>query len=172
MQITTDQHILLSSATITNNLKRNNFKQSNMKTKTHDFTDAKVGDKVTCTLYGIGIIITNTDNSTFPILVRFEKGYNSSYTLDGRIMSEAKQGLYHGHIEFTVTTKPIRPDLKVDDRVIVWSDGTAYRYKRYFKEWGVDGKINCFAGGCTSWNDGGYCTHWDNYEIPEPITNK
>ena len=64
MQITTDQHILLSSATITKNLKRNNFKQSNMKNrywKLKEVIEIKNGE-AKCAVYGY-----STDENGFEV---------------------------------------------------------------------------------------------------------
>ena len=145
------------------------MKTEQMKTETHDFTDAKVGDKVTCITYGIGTIINNRNSDAYPLIVMFADKGKDVYTLDGRVMLDAKPTLYHGHVEFTITTKPIRPDLKVDDRVIVWNDGTKYKCKRYFKRWGLDGRIVCFTLGFTAWTSGDLQESWDNYELPKPI---
>lgn len=59
-----------------------------------------------------------------------------------------------------------RPDLKVDDRVMV-RDHKDYPFmKRHFAGWADDGRIECFADGCTSWSVGIVQT-WDEYKLPE-----
>ena len=62
--------------------------------------------------------------------------------------------------------RKIRPDLKVDDPVIVWNNIND-KFKRHFKAWADDGKIVCFNNGKTLWSNSGDCTPWKYYLIPE-----
>jgi hypothetical protein len=63
--------------------------------------------------------------------------------------------------------RPIRPDLKVDDPVIVWLDGDK-QFRRHFARWNHDdGRIQTFADGVTSWSfENEKLVTWDHYELP------
>ena len=59
-----------------------------------------------------------------------------------------------------------KPDLKIDDEIIVWDSDYSRRRQRYFAEWDEDGKVMAFSGGATSWSN--HYTiptvAWDNFE--------
>ena len=59
-----------------------------------------------------------------------------------------------------------RPDLKVDDRVLVRAVGLNHWLHAHFKEWAESDGIICFDGGRTSWtSDGRYIT-WKEWKLP------
>jgi hypothetical protein len=60
-----------------------------------------------------------------------------------------------------------RPDLKVDDRVLVSSTPNSGWLKRHFKRWADDGRIVTFMDGNTSWSEKGFESSWDEYKLPE-----
>jgi len=62
--------------------------------------------------------------------------------------------------------RKIKPNLKVDDKVLVWDAKSLKKYKRYFKGWNKDDKIVCFSLGTTSWSAENENT-WDYWELPE-----
>ena len=66
----------------------------------NDFSDAKVGDKVTCYYGGYGTITKIMMEEDFPIGVTFGKR-TEEYTLEGKIYNEdGRPSLYKGHVEF------------------------------------------------------------------------
>ena len=69
----------------------------------NDFRRSKKGDKVTCCIYGKGIIdkISQESRSKYPVYVEFNDEYYQYYTLDGKLDEyfPASQ-LYKGHLLF------------------------------------------------------------------------
>ena len=69
----------------------------------NDFSDAKVGDKVTCFANGCGVI-KEINGSSYPIICAFEREGEievDSYTLHGRLRScNLEPSLFKGHVEF------------------------------------------------------------------------
>lgn len=79
----------------------------------NDFSDAKVGDKVTCYHLGHGEIIKIFDSARpAPILCSFDGGrYRRGYRTDGSLNPEdAGPMLFKGHVEFP---DPIPVKIKV-----------------------------------------------------------
>ena len=63
----------------------------------------QVGDKVTCILWGKGVVEKVDDSLNFPVKVRFADGDSVSYTLDGKAFkSHIRPTLYHGHGTFNI----------------------------------------------------------------------
>ena len=62
---------------------------------------------------------------------------------------------------------PRRPELKVDDRVLVRNKESDGWQKRHFKHWSGDGRVACFDNGATSWASEGYGQTWNFYRLPE-----
>jgi hypothetical protein len=66
--------------------------------------------------------------------------------------------------------RAVRPDLKVDDPVIVWLRGFEFtqKRKRHFSGWNEDGRIETFENGQTSWSSENHnrILTWDHYELP------
>ena len=59
-----------------------------------------------------------------------------------------------------------RPDLKVDDKVLVRNYETHGWAERHFAGWGEDGQIECWASGKTSWSTDDK-NIWLLYKLPE-----
>ena len=79
-----------------------------------DFSDAKVGDKVTSSIWGYGVIVYISDCSDYPIRCRFgsySQYMNREFTLGGHYqISEILPTLFKGHIDpasFQVSYKTI-----------------------------------------------------------------
>ena len=78
----------------------------------NDFSDARVGDKVTCRGHGYGEIRGIDFDLPFPIDVNFENGSNDVYTKTGTI--EECGGittLFKGHVEFPAPI-PVKKKVK------------------------------------------------------------
>lgn len=67
----------------------------------------KIGDRVTCNIYGIGEI-TDIDVSSYPICVNFESGIENYYTGDGR------SNYYSKKVLFLIPKKKLTLDEKWD----------------------------------------------------------
>lgn len=77
--------------------------------ETHDFSNAKVGDKVSHPIYGNGVIV-ELDHSEWPIDVDFTDNACFSFTLKGKEHeSDIIQSLYHGHNTFQIIATPVSP---------------------------------------------------------------
>lgn len=77
----------------------------------NDFTNAKVGDKVTCLENGLGKIVSIKSGENYPIKAVFG-GYVSSYTLNGQISNRIiLPFLFKGHLNFDIKITPVLPDL-------------------------------------------------------------
>ena len=80
----------------------------------NDFSDAKVGDKVTCYHLGHGEIV-NVFASTWPaqVLCQFEReNHRRGYRTDGRLTPEdAGSMLFKGHVEFPAPI-PVKKKVK------------------------------------------------------------
>ncbi len=75
--------------------------------ETHDFTAAKVGDKVSHPIYGNGVII-NIDRSKWPIDVKFNINIVVPFTLNGKAHDEDLISLlYHNHNTFQIIATPV-----------------------------------------------------------------
>ena len=136
--------------------------------KTCDFSNAKVGDNVFCIINGEGVITNIFYNSTYSILVQFDK-INNIYTINGyAFINNIIPSLYYNKFEIKIPEeaymKPI-PDITVDTPMLVWNDIDGYRHKRYFKEWSINNRPICFSDGQTSFSTLGNASEWDNYEI-------
>lgn len=64
-----------------------------------------------------------------------------------------------------------RPDLEVDDKVLVAMNHHSKHSRRHFSHWAEDGRIACFEDGKTSWSiekpiDSFSYTTWDKYKLP------
>ena len=60
-----------------------------------------------------------------------------------------------------------RPDLKVDDRVMVRDVGGPW-IREHFAGWADDGRVEAFVNGKTSWTvPDGMLELWDEYKLPE-----
>ncbi len=76
--------------------------------ETHDFTAAKVGDKVSHLIYGNGVI-DSIDQGIFPINVKF-RDHNRTFGIDGdEYKSSSTPKLYHNHNTFQIIATPVSP---------------------------------------------------------------
>jgi len=78
-----------------------------MEKETHDFSNAKVGDKVTCLVFGRGIISDIRHCDEYAITVKFNNDVYRRYATDGRYLLEHNQCLYHGHVDFKIETTQV-----------------------------------------------------------------
>ena len=58
----------------------------------------KKGDKVTCSMYGKGVVINIDYNYDHPISVQFEDCIRT-YTNDGKYLYDCKRTLHQGHVD-------------------------------------------------------------------------
>lgn len=79
-----------------------------MEKETHDFSNAKVGDKVTCLVFGKGEITQLAPLIEYGVFVEFI-GHTRRYTRDGRWTPTSNQCLYHGHVDFKIEVVPHCP---------------------------------------------------------------
>ena len=78
---------------------------------TTTFENAQVGDRVWDFNYGFGIISKIDKNSTYSILVNFDKQDVCVFNKDGKIFSEVSRTLFWDEIKFKVPTQPQRMKL-------------------------------------------------------------
>lgn len=133
-----------------------------------DFTRLPISTKVWSMDGGWGEIVSINTDRVYSIQVRFDSEC-LTFTPDGRqCKRSAAPTLFLN--EFKIPDEayiPPRPNLRVDDKVIVWEAGHNKHY-RHFKEWASNGKIVCFDDGCTSWSGAhGKSSSWDYYTVPE-----
>ena len=94
--------------------------------ETHDFTAAKVGDKVSHPIYGNGVIV-EIDRSSYPLDVKFSDGV-SSFKADGSDGESRNQCLYNGHNTFQIIATPVSP----------YKDGEWIAVSVDCKRWGIE----------------------------------
>jgi len=133
----------------------------------------KVGDKVISPRYGEGIVIgEGEEEDTYSITIQFSRCM-SCFTKDGYWYTEDySPSLFHlkGYVPAQAPEPNRLRKLKVDTKVLVWTNGCARKYKRYFAYTATNGDIACFKHGRTSWNASqgdGMVTIWDNWELAE-----
>lgn len=75
----------------------------------NDFSKAKVGDVVTCTIYGEGTIYKyKIDDDNTPIYVDF--GFTQEwYTIDGKLNSKVISTLFKGRTKTEIVVKKVDP---------------------------------------------------------------
>jgi hypothetical protein len=61
--------------------------------------------------------------------------------------------------------RKLRPDLKIDDPVIVW-DLQSLQSRRHFAGWTDDRKILTYIRGKTKWTSEGETMSWDHWRLP------
>lgn len=87
--------------------------------ETHDFSKAKVGDKVTCLTFGKGEIIDILNiGFQYRLHVKMKKGNIQNYAFDGKWRWDSNSTLFHGHVDFKIETIPICP-YKKDEYIAV-----------------------------------------------------
>jgi hypothetical protein len=126
----------------------------------------KAGDRVWDFVYGWGEV-TTTDSKceNYPIKVKF-KYDNITYSFDGKRSNELNRTLFFAEIPIPESAlKRPRPELKVDDRVLVRNSEDENWVPRYFAEWGSR-KIGTWADGGTSWSRAAI-EYWNLHKLPE-----
>lgn len=116
----------------------------------------QVGDKVTCLLYGKGIVVNPKEkHGSYCLKVKFQDEIVKSYTYDGRYLLNQKPCLFQGHIDINLpTNKPIY-QFKKGDLVWVKSRRASTWECRFFSHM-ENGLYNCFVsqakeGDITDW---------------------
>ena len=102
--------------------------------------------------------------------VQFQNGDVNTFSLDGRFTKNQSRSLFFEYFEINIPLEAIEkhdlPNLKVNQKVIVWDGDRSAELQRCFSHF-EDNKIYCFTDGCTSWS--AYSRHhvigWDHYEI-------
>lgn len=120
----------------------------------------KIGDKVWNSRQGWELVRCINPKDVYPIETdtsTFEEG-------GFKMVGDKYPSLFWKEQTFDLT-KPL-PDLKLDDKVIIWDNDSA-KYGRHFCRFDPDGKIVTFDGGLTSWTSGGRTTAWSNWELPD-----
>jgi len=135
-------------------------------------TKFKIGDRVfSYSLQQWGTVemrVATSSNTT--ITVYFDNLERKRiYEENGKLFPTDKASdLFYSKVSITPPLKPL-PDLKIDDKVIVWNNYTPEeKYNRYFAGW-EGGRITCFCDGSTSWSapKAGRIITWENWEIIE-----
>lgn len=135
------------------------------------FKNAKiVGSRVWSIIDGWGTIISSKqeENINYSIEVDFDNGTSLFFNSDGRLAkSDINPTIFWNEFKIPekAFTEPL-PKLEVDTKVIVWDTEFGKKYKRYFSHFDEEGRIYCFDGGSTSWNEEGVVRwkHWEIYD--------
>lgn len=136
-----------------------------------DLSDVQVGDKVYSIRSGNTVVIQiYNDDSSY----RIETELGWSHTLKGRLLTPDKHpSLFHNFEEmqsYFADLEPPRPELKVDDKVMVRDRDSEPWKRRYFAKWGIN-CIYTWSNGYTSWttNDASSdLVPWNQWRIPTP----
>ncbi|MBL0732235.1 MAG: hypothetical protein JJW03_05210 [Desulfosarcina sp.] len=103
-----------------------------------------------------------------------ETRYFAGWADDGRIMTFALRSTVRIKKSSACITwdnyelPKTQPNLKIDDRVVVWCGKQGLKENGYFAGWTKEGQIKTFRDGATSWsNRNRPLTEWEYYEIPE-----
>lgn len=97
--------------------------------ETHDFSNAKVGDKVSHPVFGNGVIKIN-DHSHLPIQVVFDQGHFGWFYSDGRYtINDVLPTLYYGLNTFQIIATPVSP-YKVGEWIAVLH-GEDWKFAQY-----------------------------------------
>ena len=126
------------------------------------------GSRVWSIIDGWGTIISSKqeENINYSVEVDFDNGTSLFFHSDGKLAkSDINPTLFWN--EFKIPDEAFRkplPKLEVDTKVIVWDWDIEEKYKRYFSHFDEEGRIHCFEGGATSWNNEDVID-WDKWEI-------
>ena len=105
--------------------------------ETHDFTSAKVGDKVSHPTYGNGVIYKIDDKLEYQIFVKFNHS-DATFTTDGKYhIDDIITTLYHGHNDFQIIATPKSP-YKKDEWIAASHDGKYWFIEKFI---GMDGSF-------------------------------
>ena len=100
--------------------------------ETHDFTAAKVGDKVSHLMFGNGVIKIN-DHLNTPIQVEFDHGKFGWFYSDGKYTKfDVLPTLYHGHNTFKIIATPVSP-YKEGEWIAVSDDNKTWFVRQFVK---------------------------------------
>lgn len=82
----------------------------------------KVGDKVTCLLYGHGIVekVIEESDCVYVVTVLFSNYNNETYTFDGRFRGDSNIVLFQGHLDVTNKLPQNKPLSIFQDGELVW----------------------------------------------------
>ncbi len=126
------------------------------------------GDLVVMERYGEGVVCNINYTSEYPVLVKFYMEQICTFTEKGLCMPSDISPSLHFQNEYKPATskEPCRrPDLKVDDPVIVWGNSD-YKERRCFSGWNDNGSITCFIDGKNEFTSKGITSRWHHYELP------
>jgi len=133
-----------------------------------DFTQLSVGTKVFSPTFGEGVIneIDTINYNTYAITVLFDNQRHEVFTRDGRYYKDCPQSLFLQRFDIpqNAFTLP-RPQLKVDDKILVRNHDSHSWHKRYFAGWSANEKIMTFMNGGTSWTQE-HTYEWNEWKIP------
>lgn len=87
-------------------------------TPNHDFTNAKVGDKIYTVQYGEGIIFEIISADTYPIMARFV-GASESFDFDGKY---CEFDFYPSAFTEPIKVVPANYEPFVEQEMMVWND--------------------------------------------------
>ncbi|MBK8150828.1 MAG: hypothetical protein IPK58_22155 [Acidobacteria bacterium] len=76
------------------------------------------------------------------------------------------------HIPKAARVRPTRPDLKIDDRVLVNNAFPIEWVRGHFAGWTDDGYIKTFLDGLTSWTTDGATCVWTEWKLPDADSEK
>lgn len=132
---------------------------------TTTFEDAKIGDKAWCMRTGWGEIREVGSTDRYSIAVYFPNAEYKWYTVDGFYDDDdVTQSLFWDEVVIEAPKKPL-PTLQVDEKVLVWLDGSINKYCRHFSHF-ENNKIHVFDKGLSSWT-GNFTSPWDHFEVGE-----
>lgn len=138
---------------------------------TTTFENAKVGDRVWHTAMGWGEVARIREGDQYSILVKFENDECDSFTTTGyERYSDEYQSLFWNERKWAdeVPRRPIpKPDLKVDDKVLVRDYEDDEWEPQHFASWSENGGIKCWSIGATSFTADGNKMTWNFYKLPE-----
>lgn len=123
-----------------------------------DFSNARVGDRVKCLIYGDGVIDSTTYNACgFPLHVKFanRNGWSASYTIDGKQKQGSNNTLFYHFEEQFPTAQACKrplPEIALDEKVLVWSTPAGRWREMYATGEFCKRGIYVFCNGATSWS--------------------
>ena len=138
--------------------------------KPFDFIEAgyKAGDRVFSVTHGWGKIVDQEDAEvSYPLGVQFVNAEDSFTATGLRYVTDTMPTLFPNEFAIPdIAYERPRPDLKIDDRVLVRETGDEDWWKRHFAGWTDDGHIKTFLEG-SSWTACGDTIEWDEWKLPD-----
>ena len=120
----------------------------------------KVGDLVTCSMYGKGKIVDIDTFCDSPLKIKFEKGLLIHYMLDGRYSNFSNRTLHQGHID--IPEPELKEIVTFEKGEIVWGmDKYGAWYCVRFAEFETYITSNMFSGYHPQQTDGVY--NWETF---------